>query len=109
MACPPHNDVDVFANDVGFIAIADKDDRHLLGFNVTAGGGMGVTHSNKKTYPRLGDVLGFVTVEQAYIIAESILTTQRDNGNRQEYVTFFLLPDSLALTLLLVERYAMIY
>lgn len=91
MACPPHNDVDVFANDVGFIAIASKDERHVLGFNVTAGGGMGVTHSNKKTYPRLGDVLGFVTVEQAYVIAESILTTQRDNGNRQEYVNFFVL------------------
>ncbi|KAF8517977.1 hypothetical protein BU17DRAFT_76263 [Hysterangium stoloniferum] len=80
VACPPLNDVDVFANDVGFIAIADKRER-LIGFNVTAGGGMGVTHSNKKTYPRLGDVFGFVTVEQAYTIAECILTTQRDNGN----------------------------
>lgn len=85
VACPPHNDVDIFTNDVGFIAIADEHDR-LAGFNITAGGGMGVTHSNKKTYPRLGDVLGFVTIEQAYIIAESILLTQRDNGNRKECV-----------------------
>ncbi|KAF8507638.1 hypothetical protein BU17DRAFT_78073 [Hysterangium stoloniferum] len=83
IACPPHNDVDVFTNDVGFIAIADKQER-LTGFNVIAGGGMGVTHGNKKTYPRLGDLLGFVTVEQAYVMAECILTIQRDNGNRQD-------------------------
>jgi sulfite reductase (NADPH) hemoprotein beta-component len=75
--------VDIFANDVGFIAIADSAGR-LTGFNVTAGGGMGVTHSNKKTYPRAGDVLGFCTEEQAYKVAESILLTQRDNGNRAE-------------------------
>lgn len=85
IACPPHNDVDVFTNDVGFIVIADEHDR-LAGFNITAGGGMGVTHSNKKTYPRLGDVLGFVTVEQAYVIAECMLLIQRDNGNRKECV-----------------------
>jgi len=83
VACPPHNDVDVFTNDVGFIAIADKQER-LTGFNVTAGGGMGVTHGNKKTYPRLGDLLGFVTTKQAYVIAECILTIQRDNGNRED-------------------------
>ncbi|KIJ55400.1 hypothetical protein M422DRAFT_220075 [Sphaerobolus stellatus SS14] len=83
VACPPHNDVDIFTNDVGFIAIADQQER-LIGFNVTAGGGMGVTHSNKKTYPRLGDVLGFVTVEQAFVAAECILTTQRDHGNRKD-------------------------
>ncbi len=54
---------------------------------------MGVTHGNKKTYPRLGDVLGFCTVEQGPNIAEKIMLVQRDNGNRQEYVslvhTFF--------------------
>ena len=85
MACPPDNDVDIFTNDVGFIVIADDHDR-LVGFNVTAGGGMGVTHSNKRTYPRLGDVLGFIDVEQAYTVAESIMLTQRDHGNREEYV-----------------------
>jgi sulfite reductase (NADPH) hemoprotein beta-component len=83
VAIPPNNDVDLFANDVGFIAIANKDG-NLEGFNVTAGGGMGVTHSNKKTYPRLGDVLGFVTPEQAFDVAREILIWQRDNGNRKE-------------------------
>lgn len=75
--------MDVFANDVGFIAIADKKGG-LAGFNVTAGGGMGVTHSNKKTYPRTGDILGFCSVENGFKVAESILLTQRDNGNRAE-------------------------
>lgn len=73
----------MFANDVGLIAIAD-DKGNLAGFNVTAGGGMGVTHSNKKTYPRTGDVLGFCTPDQAHLVAEKIMLTQRDNGNRVE-------------------------
>ncbi|CAL1714966.1 unnamed protein product [Somion occarium] len=83
VAVPPHNDVDLFANDLGFIAIVDEKGQ-LAGFNVTAGGGMGVTHGNKKTYPRLGDVLGFCTVEQGKMIAEKIMLVQRDNGNRAD-------------------------
>ncbi|KAI0077729.1 sulfite reductase subunit beta [Panus rudis PR-1116 ss-1] len=83
VAVPPHNDVDIFANDVGFIAIVDENG-DLAGFNVTAGGGMGVTHGNKKTYPRLGDVLGFCTVEQGRDVAEKIMLVQRDNGNRAD-------------------------
>ncbi|KDQ19076.1 hypothetical protein BOTBODRAFT_103082, partial [Botryobasidium botryosum FD-172 SS1] len=83
VAIPPNNDVDIFANDLGFIAITD-DKNKLTGFNVTAGGGMGVTHSNKKTYPRLGDVLGFCTPEQGHLVAEKIMLTQRDNGNRAD-------------------------
>ncbi|KAG9018006.1 hypothetical protein FRB90_012674 [Tulasnella sp. 427] len=83
IAVPPSNDVDIFANDVGFIAITDEKGS-LVGFNVTAGGGMGVTHSNKKTYPRTADVLGFCTPDQAAIVAEKIMLTQRDNGNRAD-------------------------
>ncbi|KAH7926436.1 sulphite reductase hemo protein, beta subunit [Leucogyrophana mollusca] len=83
VAVPPTNDVDIFANDLGFIAIVD-DHGDLAGFNVTVGGGMGVTHGNKKTYPRLADVIGFCTVEQGPIVAEKVMLTQRDNGNRQE-------------------------
>ncbi|KAI0255867.1 sulfite reductase subunit beta [Lactifluus subvellereus] len=81
VAVPPTNDVDLFANDVGFIAIVDKRGG-LSGFNVTAGGGMGVTHGNKKTYPRTGSILGFVTPEQGTVVAEKIMLVQRDNGNR---------------------------
>ena len=83
VAVPPTNDVDVFANDVGFIAIVGSDGR-LEGFNVTAGGGMGVTHGNKKTYPRLGSILGFCTPSQGLDVAEKIMLVQRDNGNRAE-------------------------
>jgi sulfite reductase (NADPH) hemoprotein beta-component len=57
IAVPPSNDVDVFAHDLGFIAIADENGQ-LAGYNVTVSGGMGMTHNNKKTYPRLADQLG---------------------------------------------------
>lgn len=83
VAVPPTNDVDVFANDLGFIAIVDEQGE-LAGFNVTIGGGMGVTHGNKKTYPRVADVIGFCTVQQGPTVAEKIMLTQRDNGNRAD-------------------------
>ncbi|KAF6753030.1 sulfite reductase subunit beta [Ephemerocybe angulata] len=81
IAVPPTNDVDVFANDLGFIAIVGPDGE-LQGFNVAIGGGMGVTHGNKKTYPRAGSVIGFCTPEQGKYVAEKIVIVQRDNGNR---------------------------
>jgi sulfite reductase (NADPH) hemoprotein beta-component len=84
---PPTNDVDVFANDLGFIAIVGPNGE-LQGFNVSIGGGMGVTHGNKKTYPRAGSVIGFCTVEQGKYVAEKIMIVQRDNGNRAEYVSY---------------------
>lgn len=62
IAIPPLNDVDVFSHCLGYIAIVVNG--KLMGFNVTAGGGMGMTHGNTKTYPRLADVLGFVPVDQ---------------------------------------------
>ena len=80
-AIPPLNDVDVFAQDLGFIAILD-DARHLLGYNVSIGGGMGATHGDPETYPRLGDVIGFATPDQVVAVAEAVVTAQRDFGNR---------------------------
>ncbi|MDP4644604.1 MAG: NADPH-dependent assimilatory sulfite reductase hemoprotein subunit [Opitutales bacterium] len=82
VAIPPYNDVDIFANCLGFIAIVE--DGKLAGFNVTVGGGMGMTHGNEKTFPRLADVLAFCTPEQAVAVAEKIVTIQRDHGNRVE-------------------------
>lgn len=83
IAVPPHNDVDVYANDLGFIAIADPaDPDRLLGFNCLAGGGMGATHGDRSTFPRLADDLGFVLPEQVLAVAEAVLTTQRDHGER---------------------------
>lgn len=81
-AVPPVNDVDVFTQDIGFIAIAEGDD--LVGFNVTVGGGMGRTDNENDTYPRLGDVIGFCEHGQAVDVAEKIVTIQRDYGNRQD-------------------------
>ena len=79
-AIPPQNDVDVFAQDLGFITIVKND--LISGFNVTVGGGMGMTHGETDTYPRLGDVLGFITPDQVLGVAEAIVTTQRDYGDR---------------------------
>ncbi len=80
IAIPPSNDVDIFSQDLGFIAI--EKDGELAGFNVTAGGGMGVTHGDPATYPRVADVIGFCTVEQAVGVAEQVVKIQRDFGDR---------------------------
>ena len=81
VAVPPHNDVDIFAQDLGFIAIVEKG--RVVGYNVTVGGGMGMTHGELDTFPRTADVLGFCTSEQAVDVGEKILTVQRDWGNRE--------------------------
>ncbi len=85
-AVPPSNDVDVFAQDLGFIAVIGNngsgDDGALLGYNVSIGGGMGATHGDPETYPRIGDVIGFIAVDQVTAVAEAVITTQRDWGNR---------------------------
>ena len=80
-AIPPLNDVDVFAQDLGFVAVLD-DAGGLLGYNVSIGGGMGATHGDPDTYPRLGEVIGFATPGQVIAIAEAVVTAQRDFGNR---------------------------
>ena len=82
IAIPPRNDTDVYAHDIGLIAIQGKDGS-LLGFNVLAGGGMGVTHNNKKTYPRTGSMFGYVPVEEIHIVCEKIMLVQRDHGDRK--------------------------
>jgi sulfite reductase (NADPH) hemoprotein beta-component len=79
-AVPPDNDVDVFAHDCGFIAIVENGE--IVGWNVTAGGGMGMTHGVPETFPRLGDVLGYCSHDKAIEVAEVILKIQRDWGNR---------------------------
>jgi sulfite reductase (NADPH) hemoprotein beta-component len=81
VAVPPSNDVDIFAHDLGFIAILD-DKQNVEGWNVTVGGGMGMTHGEPDTYPRTADILGFCQTEDAVAIAEAIVTTQRDWGDR---------------------------
>ncbi|MEP6939557.1 MAG: NADPH-dependent assimilatory sulfite reductase hemoprotein subunit, partial [Rudaea sp.] len=82
-AIPPVNDVDVFANDLGFIALIDASGA-LLGYNVTVGGGLGATHGEPGTYPRLADALGFVAPDRVQQVAEAVVTTQRDFGGRAD-------------------------
>ena len=81
IAVPPDNDVDIYAHDLGYIAILEKGE--IVGWNVTAGGGMGMTHGDLNTFPRTADVMGFVTPDQALKVAECVLTTQRDWGSRE--------------------------
>ncbi len=82
VAVPPSNDVDIFAHDLGYIAILDAQG-HVTGWNVTAGGGMGMTHGEPETYPRTADMLGFIADADAVKVAEAVVTTQRDWGNRK--------------------------
>lgn len=83
IAIPPNNDVDVFANDIGLIAIIENGE--LKGFNIAAGGGLSTTHGNTATYPRLATVLGFADAEEKTMKAiYEILTIQRDYGNRSD-------------------------
>lgn len=82
IAVPPSNDIDVYSQDLGFIAIVE--DGKLIGFNVAIGGGMGMSHGDKETYPQLAKVIGFCTPDQILDVAEKVITIQRDYGNRSE-------------------------
>jgi sulfite reductase (NADPH) hemoprotein beta-component len=82
IAVPPVNDVDVFAHEIGLIAIVEAG--RIAGYDVAVGGGMGMTHGEPDTFPRLGDVIGFCTPNQVVDVAEKIVTIQRDWGNRAD-------------------------
>jgi sulfite reductase (NADPH) hemoprotein beta-component len=82
VAVPPSNDIDVFANDLGFIAIVDRKGT-ISGWNVTVGGGMGMTHGEPETYPRTADVMGFCKTKDVLAVAEAVVTVQRDWGDRK--------------------------
>ncbi|HDN2511519.1 MULTISPECIES: assimilatory sulfite reductase (NADPH) hemoprotein subunit [Providencia] len=79
---PPLNDVDLHANDMNFVAIAE--DGELIGFNVLVGGGLAMTHGDTATFPRLASEFGFIPLDKTLAVAEAIVTTQRDWGNRTE-------------------------
>jgi sulfite reductase (NADPH) hemoprotein beta-component len=79
-AIPPVNDIDLFTNDCGFIAIVA--DGKLAGYNLAVGGGMGMSHGNAQTYPRLADVIGFLTPDKAIDVAKGVVGVHRDFGDR---------------------------
>lgn len=82
LAIPPNNDIDVFANDLGFIAI-EKEGK-LEGFNICVGGSLGNSLGDPSTFPKLADIIGFVKPNEIIDIAEQVIAIQRDSGNRSE-------------------------
>ena len=82
IAIPPRNDTDVLSNDLGFIAIVENG--QLMGYNLAVGGGMAFTFGNNNTYPRIANVVGYLSKEKIIDVAEAVLIFQRDHGNRSE-------------------------
>lgn len=82
IAIPPYNDVDVYANDIGLIAIIENNGNDLVGFNVLVGGGLAMTYGDKTTYPRKASELGYIVLQDILKVIESIITIQRDWGDR---------------------------
>ncbi len=82
---PPQNDIDLHANDMNFVAIAENG--KLVGFNLLVGGGLSIEHGNKKTYARTASEFGFLPLEHTLAVAEAVVTTQRDWGNRTDRKT----------------------
>lgn len=82
IAVPPSNDVDVYAHDLGFIAIVNPENKNVDGYNILIGGGMGQTHGNKKTYPRPGTLIGYIPAKAAVDVARAVVLVQRDHGDR---------------------------
>jgi sulfite reductase (NADPH) hemoprotein beta-component len=82
IAVPPSNDVDVFANDLSFIAVVEEG--KLAGFNIAVGGGMGMSHGVEGSFPRLAEVIGYCTAGQAIDVAEKVMLVQRDYGDRSD-------------------------
>jgi sulfite reductase (ferredoxin) len=76
------NCVDVYANDLGLIAVTEGD--AIVGYNLVAGGGMGVTPSAKKTFPAVAKQICYVTPDQVLAAVEAVFKVQRDYGNRED-------------------------
>src|SRR5277367_6219030 len=82
LVIPPVNDMDIFTNCLGFIAIVEND--QLVGYNLAVGGGMGRSLGNVQTFPRLADVIGFFTPDKLVDVAKAVLTIHRDFGDRTD-------------------------
>lgn len=76
------NCVDLYANDLGLMAVVENG--QIVGYNVLVGGGMGVTPSAEKTFPAVAKRMAFIKPEQAIDVATAIIMVQRDFGNRAD-------------------------
>jgi sulfite reductase (ferredoxin) len=81
IALPDDNSVDVLSNDLGVIAHFDANDR-LEGYTIAVGGGLGMTHNNARTFPRLATPVCFVPPGELLAICEAVIRLQRDHGDR---------------------------
>src|SRR6267154_6045269 len=79
-AIPPLNDIDIFTNDLGFVVVVEGG--VIAGYNLLAGGGLGMSHGNAHTFPRLADVIGFLKPEHLETVAKAVITIHRDFGDR---------------------------
>ena len=106
IAVPPMNDIDVFSQDIGLIAIVEND--KLVGFNVAVGGGMGMAHGDEQTYPQLARLIGFIPADQVVEVSKHLMMIQRDNGNRsvRKYARFKYTIDSRGLDWLTGELHS---
>ena len=106
IAVPPMNDIDVFSQDIGLIAIVEND--KLVGFNVAVGGGMGMAHGDEQTYPQLARLIGFIPADQVVEVSKHLMMIQRDNGNRsvRKYARFKYTIDSRGLDWLTEELHS---
>jgi sulfite reductase (ferredoxin) len=80
---PGDNSVDVLTNDIGIVVISDEHGE-VQGYNIYVGGGMGRTHRNEATFPRLADELGYVAKDDILYAVKAIVATQRDYGRRDD-------------------------
>src|SRR5947208_4663835 len=80
LAAPEDNSIDVLTNDLGFIALFEGE--RLAGYNLALGGGLGMTHNNPRTFPRLASLVAFVAPEDFLPAAEAVVRLHRDHGDR---------------------------
>ena len=81
-ALPEDNCIDIYSQDLGFLAVVEDD--AIVGYNVLVGGSMGMTPAKKETFPAVAKRMAYVTPDQVVAVAEAVVKVQRDFGNRED-------------------------
>jgi sulfite reductase (ferredoxin) len=82
LTLPEDNCIDVYSQDLGFVAEVKGD--KIIGYNVLVGGGMGMTHGRHDTFPHLAQPVCWIPTEQLLATAEAVIKLYRDHGNRAD-------------------------